>query len=139
MSANSKLIIFLLSFLMIGHAEATVFSCPSINKIKQSQADSGYSYKANAGNNMKWTGENPYAEKNDLQNISFKEAYILNVKNLVACDYVGQDNVSGMRMSLTLKLPVKPLGEYWQDEKQSDGSVFVHCTSSNPEDCVFSQ
>lgn len=139
MQSNRKLIIALLSFFMIGYAEATVFSCPSVNKIKQSQEDSGYSYKAKAGDNMRWVGENPYAEKNDLQNISFKEAYILNVKNLVACDYVGLDNTSGMRMSLTLKLPVKPLGKYWQDEKQSDGSVFVHCTSSYSEDCVLSQ
>ncbi|OSN03290.1 DUF3757 domain-containing protein [Lonsdalea iberica] len=139
MPINSKLIIAFFSFFMVGNVQATVFSCPAINKIKQNKADSGYSYKANAGDSMKWTGENPYAEKNDLQNISFKEAYILNVKNLIACDYVGHDNASGMRMSLTLKLPVKPLGKYWQDEKQSDGSVFIHCTSSYPEDCIFSQ
>ncbi|WP_230626679.1 DUF3757 domain-containing protein, partial [Ralstonia solanacearum] len=117
---------------LTGNACAAVISCPSVSDIKQVPGEyGGFAYTATLPNGQKWTGENPMADEADLGRVVFQEAYIVNAKNFVACDYVGK-KASGMRMALKTASPIRPVGAAWKWQKQADGTLLPHCVGPNP-------
>ncbi len=79
-------------------------ACPSIADIKQVPGAYGrFSYTATShdGKHKQWAGENIMASESDLRAARFREAYILNARSFIACDYVVPgDQGGGMRMPL---------------------------------------
>ncbi|WP_213940355.1 DUF3757 domain-containing protein [Pseudomonas sp. dw_612] len=112
-------------------------ACPGVDAIQQTAIEGGgFVYTASAAKGLQWTGENPMAEKNDLKAVAFKEAYVVNAKNFVACDYVGSKR-EGVRMALKTVDAVTPVGTAWVNETQPDGSVLPRCAGVTPEQCTF--
>lgn len=111
-------------------------ACPMVSKIQQKASEhGGFVYTAPAGNGLQWTGENPMADETDLKNVAFKEAYVVNAKNFVACDYVGSKR-EGVRMALKTAGSVQPSAA-WSNETQPDGSVLPRCAGVTPDQCKF--
>ncbi|CBJ39888.1 conserved hypothethical protein (plasmid) [Ralstonia solanacearum CMR15] len=122
---------------LTGHAYSAVISCPSVSDIKQTPGEyGGFAYTAPLPNGQQWTGENPMADEADLGRVVFQEAYIVNAKNFVACDYVGK-KAAGMRMVLKTASPIRPAGAAWKWQRQADGTVLPHCVGPNPTQCTF--
>ncbi|WP_205017964.1 DUF3757 domain-containing protein [Pseudomonas arsenicoxydans] len=112
-------------------------ACPTVGAIQQTaMKDGGFVYTAAASKGLQWTGENPVAAKEDLKAVAFEEAYVVNAKNFVACDYVGPKR-EGMRMTLKSADAVKPVGTAWTNQTQADGSVLPRCSGVAPEQCKF--
>ncbi|WP_426159738.1 hypothetical protein [Pseudomonas sp. TSRC2-2] len=112
-------------------------ACPAVSAIEQEASEyGGFKYKAVAANGVQWIGENPIADAGDLAKVVFKEAYIVNPKNFVACDYVGPE-LEGVRMALKTSGQAKPAGSAWVDQKQTDATVLPRCAGVAPGECKF--
>lgn len=141
MIKTSKVLKFgvVIAVAIAGNAMAAPLKCPAVSDIKQTPGSyGGFAYTAAAGDGKQWTGENIMANESDLRATGFKEAYILNARNFVACDYVlPNDQGGGMRMSIKIDSSAKAVGANWQNQKQPDGSVLPRCVADKPQKCTF--
>lgn len=122
--------------------------CPSKDMITEHQEQEGYSYTAPGPHGRIWVGENPFGSAGDQKTFQFTGALYRDIssegnRDVVSCDYEGEDWFAFARMTLYSFLDWKPAPKtQWKADANKTGAykkskAVQFCVSSTQEDCAF--